>query len=316
MSFKEQERALFDLLFDESLRQQFKRDKKQALKNYDLSPAELHDFSAIRCDALSMDADMRKQLLLSQFSNLLPLSFSLVSSLPDGITLLQGLIDSRVMKSSSAQRLVLFTQKLCHEVESGFSSDFNSALEKQNLLNIIATELAMAISAADLKQDLLAESHQTQIPIYYEEEHENWQNKPLQLAQYVSANTINQPYSQLKKKLCPKNGTALWRHLKDHPLPVFLREESMAIDDGRLLVSKACVTEDSSLDPVVDHITVELVMGFAPMFQYIDGTMSVLTMLKHLVDAGAPETLLNSVKSGFYQLLQCGMLVLEPAETS
>ena len=115
----------------------------------------------------------------------------------------------------------------------------------------------------------------------------------------------------LKKQLCPKGGSLLWRHLQDHPLPRFLCEEILSLDDSRLLISRADVTHSSLQDPVIDHVTVELGGGFAPMFRHIDGTMSVAQMLAHLRNAGANEILCNSVKNGFYQLIQCGMLILK-----
>ena len=44
MSFEEQERALFDLLFDNVIRQQFCKDPVAALIDYDLDEAEIADF--------------------------------------------------------------------------------------------------------------------------------------------------------------------------------------------------------------------------------------------------------------------------------
>ena len=51
MSFIEQERALFDLLFNAELREAFLSKRCAALSSYALTPQELADFEMIRPDA-------------------------------------------------------------------------------------------------------------------------------------------------------------------------------------------------------------------------------------------------------------------------
>lgn len=312
MSFKEQERVLFDLLFDDVFRQNFSKNSALALTNYNLTDQEKSDFHGMRLDALAMDVDMRKRLILAQISNLLPLSFSVVSSLQGGLRLLQGLITVGLMKVAPHKRLNAFSAVLITEVEAlSVSEYFHSSQERKAVLAVLATEAGLANTASLLKQALLNDHYLADVPSYYEEDDPSWLDQPVQWADYVCTHTLNQPYMHLKKKLCPVSGTALWQHLSDNPLPAFLREEALMQDDGRVVVSKACVTHHSEVDPVVDHITVELSLGFAPMFAYIDGSSSIADLLQNLVEAGAPKPLITSVKSGFYQLMQCGMLKIE-----
>lgn len=93
MSFEEQERALFDLLFDNVIRQQFCKDPVAALIDYDLDEAEIADFDEIRPDALVLDAKMRRNLLLTHICRAFPISFAIVSSLNDGRSLLKSLVE-------------------------------------------------------------------------------------------------------------------------------------------------------------------------------------------------------------------------------
>ena len=310
MSFCEQQRVLFKLLFDQELQQAFIADKKKALAGFDLTAQEQQDFMTVRTDALLMDASMRRQLILSQFAKLMPLSFSLISSIENGIALLNEAINVQVMSEAAEKRVLTYAAQIKQAIAHHSIAVFATEQERQAFENILALEVAMLTSAAELRQKQLAGLYVEITPEFYEEEDALWQNTRLDLAPFVAANVINQPYMHLKQKLCPKQGSALWRHLQVNPLPGFLREDELAVDNGRLLVSRATVTHASDIDPVIDHITVELGLGFAPMFSYIDGTMTVTQMLQQLLHAGAPDALCDSVKSGFYQLLQCGMLVL------
>jgi len=81
MSFIEQERAMFDLLFDTELRSAFNSNNSNTFSEYDLSAKEISDFDVIRKDALEIDAKMRVSMVLSYLCKQYPLSCSVVSSL-------------------------------------------------------------------------------------------------------------------------------------------------------------------------------------------------------------------------------------------
>ena len=89
MSFEEQERVLFDLLFDHKLRERFCEGSVTALSEYNLSEKERNDFDGIRPDALELDANIRADLLLSHFCRAFPISFSLFSSFNGGLDILK-----------------------------------------------------------------------------------------------------------------------------------------------------------------------------------------------------------------------------------
>jgi len=116
MSFREQERALFDLLFDQSLRENFCKDSTNAFSDYELDDDELNDFKEIRPGALELDASMRGYLILTHICRQFPVTFSLVSSLQNGIDLLQGLINLQTMRCHPTERATVFaSQKLIYE---------------------------------------------------------------------------------------------------------------------------------------------------------------------------------------------------------
>ncbi len=59
MSFDQQEKAMRDLLFDQTLRERFAKQGVQALSAFELTEEEKNDFLTIRVKALNVDAGMR-----------------------------------------------------------------------------------------------------------------------------------------------------------------------------------------------------------------------------------------------------------------
>ena len=305
MSFKEQERALFDLLFNKVLRERFCSEGLVALTDYGLDPAEQDDFSKIRPDALVLDVDMRVYMILTHICRAFPLSFSLVSSLTAGNDLLKSLVDVKTMRKKPSERATTFGTRLREKL-----TDIDSviATEKTLIIAILEAELGMALTSASLKHEILENN---EIP---DKEHallrRDWADKPVKLAAYVSAALIPQSYAQLKKALCPCADAHLWKHLSRTPLSNSQRKKVLQQEDPRLLVTRAYVARLSSCEPMVEHKTAELSQGFAHLFQYVNGTNSVEQILAQLKNAGAEEKMLQGVRSGFQQLVETGMLEL------
>jgi len=304
MSFAVQEQLLFDLLFDRDLRERFGRDPIAALASYDLDESERRDFAVIRPDALELDATMRAGLILSQFCRTFPLSFSMVSSLSNGIDLLRQLIDTQTMRTPPLERLTTFGVRL-KDILSG--QDVGSNREKALSISIMEAELGMAWTSAALRREVLNGNPVPESPAAIITD---WLQRPVRLASFVSAAIIPGSYQQLKNALCPSMGAELWRHLNRQPLTVEQRRQVLQVNDPRILVARAVVSHASRCEPTVEHCTVELSEGFAPLLQHVDGKGSVNAILVQLRQAGAPEPLLNSVQAGFRQLLENGMLEL------
>lgn len=302
MSFAEQERVLFDLLFDSELRENFSRQGVEALSAYALDDAERRDFSVVRSDALEMDARMRRDLLLTHVCRSYPVSFAVVSSLPGGLDLIKGLIDTETMRSPPLERLVVFGRRL------------RDSLARQGLVNeaelprtaaIVEAELGMSWTAAALKGEMLsggeAPNDSGTVPV-------DWCEHPVCLGDYVSASILPGPYDELKSAFCHAGDTQLWNYLKQSPVSKTQRRRILDRENPRLLVLRATVKHKSLCEPVVEHRTVELSEGFAPLLQHIDGSTAVDKLLQQFSQAGADEKLLAGVKAGFRQLYENGML--------
>jgi hypothetical protein len=302
MSFEQQERVMFDLLFDSKLRNQFCEDQVRALANYDLDEAEQGDFNTIRPDALQLDAAMRADLVLSHLCKSFPISFSIMSSLPNGLDVLKQLIDTTTMTSASIERATVFGNRLREQYATfSFASDKEQAIA----MAILEAELGMAWTSTSLKQVVLAKGLEIEINAVLGDD---WLEKPIKLAAYVCAAIIPQSYLQLKKVLCAVSDDCLWRQLNNTPLSVSIRKKTLLTEDPRLLVVRGYISRSSQCEPAVDFKTVELSEGFAPLFQHVNGTVGVAEILSQLSQIGAQEQMLQGVQSAFKQLLDYGML--------
>ena len=302
MSFEQQESVLFALLFNRELRDRFCQDRTHALRQYDLDESELEDFKAIRPEALQLDAAMRADLILSHICKSFPISFSIIASFPKGLDVLKQLIDIDTMRSKPIERATVFGNRLGQNYsEFAFSSDQERAIAKA----ILEAELGMAWTGASLKQVVLDNGD---IPNNNVELDQDWINKPIKLAAYVSASVLPQSYAKIKQRLCKVEDDCLWRHLNKTAPSVSLRKKTLLTEDPRLLVAQAQVCRVSKCEPVIEHITMELSEGFAPLFQHVNGSMSVAQILEQLKLIGAQEQMLHSIQTAFQQLLEAGML--------
>ena len=304
MSFEEQERALFDLLFDNVIRQQFCKDPVAALIDYDLDETEIADFDEIRPDALVLDAKMRRNILLTHICRAFPISFAIVSSLNDGRSLLKSLVDTQTMCANSLERPTVFGRRLRDELAK---FTFDAHTDQALIIAILEAELAMALTGASLKKEVMDSGQEPgeSLPIA-----KDWSSRAVKLAAHVGAAIIPQPYAELKRAFCNVSDAQLWTHLGHSPVSKTLRNKVLKNEVPRLLVIRARISHMSLCEPTVDHQTVELSDGFAPLFQHINGSMSIDQILAQLKQTGAPEQILQGVRAGFLQLLEHGMLEL------
>lgn len=298
MSFIEQERALFDLLFNAELREAFLSKRCAALSSYALTPQELADFEMIRPDALAIDADMRSQMILAQLTRSYPMSMSLLSYLESGLESAPSWINVALMQAPPRQRPLIFGQAMAAWLKQ---YRFNSRAEKKLILSIQEAELSMAWTAA--KPLTPRPDIQSTLP-------PDWAQHPIRMAEHLSAALLPLPYHELKQQLCSVADSQLWRELNKQPTPSAVIEELLAHTERHLLVALACI-EDGVCDPVTHHRSLVLNEGFAALFQHINGHNSVVEILMQLTQAGASHRIVHSVKAGFEQLLQQGMLELE-----
>jgi hypothetical protein len=302
MSFQEQERALFDLLFDSSVRENFCQDSLAALYQYDLNEEERNDFVVIRPDALELDAKIRADLLLSHFCRAFPVSFSIVSSFENGLDVLKRLIDVETMRTVTIDRATLFGRRLGESLNT-FS--FDAVDEQVKVSAILEAELGMVWTSASLKREILDNG---ELYIKSSQLDQNWSNKNIKLAPYVCAAIIPVSYEKLKHSFCSDLNCDLWRNLSKKPIVASRRKKILEKDDPRLFVARAQVRHISRCEPTIDQKTAELSEGFASLFQHVNGTVSVDYILAQLKQIGAQNQMLEEIKSTFQQLLESGML--------
>ncbi|NOG61405.1 MAG: hypothetical protein HND53_12950 [Proteobacteria bacterium] len=302
MSYQEQERALFDLLFDNTVRENFCKDSIAALYQYELSEDELNDFNEIRPDALELDAKIRADLLLSHLCRAFPVSFSIVSSLDNGFDVLKELIDVETMRTATIDRATYFGRRLGESLQR-FS--FSSTNEQAKVSAVLEAELGMAWTSASLKREVLENG---QLHIKSPQIAGDWSNKNIKLAPYVCAAMIPESYEKLKNLFYSESECDLWRSLCKKPFAASKRKKILEKDEPRLFVARAHVSHMSQCEPTIDQKTAELSEGFAPLFQHVNGTVSVDYISEQLKQIGAQEQMLQSIKATFKQLLESEML--------
>lgn len=296
MSFIEQERALFDLLFDADLRAEFIQHSTAALNRYALSPSEREDFLSIRPDALAIDAQMRRSMVLAQLTRGYPMSMSLLSYLANGLRSAEDWINPALMQAPPRQRPLLFGQAMAAWLKQ---YHFASSAQEKLISSIQEAELSMAWTASNADTAPALQK----LP-------EHWPQQPIRMAEHISAALLPMPYHELKQQLCPVPDAQLWRHLNKQPLLPTAIDELLGKTHQHLLVALACVEDEPVCDPQTHHRSVVLNEGFAALFQHINGHNSVAEILIQLSQAGASNKIVLNVKTGFQELLEQGMLKL------
>lgn len=299
-NFANQERLLFDLVFNDKVRQLFATQPQKLFANYQLSTQEQADFIGINPHALALDVRVRVDLILSQWCRSLPLTFSLVSSLSNGLALLKQLVDSQTMLQAPNDRIVYFATRLRQQLIAQPQIDLQ---ELSLLVAVLDAELGMASTSRLLKQAVINEQEIATT----QSEPFNSQAK-ITIADYVSASLLPLPYQQLKQALCPCSGAELWRSLNKQPLSAKQRQQLWTQGEAHLFVAKAKVAMPSPCEPSIEHNTAELAEGFANLLSHVDGSMSVDDILQQLQQIGATPLLLTNIQQGFKLLWERGMI--------
>lgn len=302
MSLQEQERAMFDLMFDHELRERFLQKPQQALSTYELDEQEKADFLVIRPDALQVDAKMRVFMIMGQLCQELPLTCAIASAFEGGIDKLKSMVDVQLMSTHVRERAAVFATAVRDWLaEQRVESEHLHAM----ILAVVGAEIAMAWSSASLKKAILAgEKLDTKAPPVPG----NWAQQPASLVPFVCAVIVPQSYALLRQQLTPGDSEALWSCLTQSPVDMQQLILVLQNEDPRLMVSRAITGDLEHCDPTISQQTIELSDGFASFIQHMNGQYSVEFILQQLKLAGAEDDMLTGVKSGFYELFKAGML--------
>jgi hypothetical protein len=299
MSLEEAERALIDLLFDESLRGAFFKDR--SLSAYALSDEERADFAALSEVGLELDASMRRDLMLARLARHFPLSFSIASALPGGLALVRRLVGPAYARAPRASRTARFGESLRDELsELSFATDRERAFS----LAFVEVEVAMAWAAARLRELALAGESQPEPACVLPED---WAERPLVLAPHLCVAVLPRSRAALATELCPVGPDQLWARLEHAPLPPLRLATVLASEAPRLFIARAVLLRASRCEATVEHVTMELSDGFAPLLRALDGKRSASALLARL--SSAPASTIDAVRAGLRTLLERGMLV-------
>jgi len=308
MSFAEQERALFDLLFDQPLRDDFCARSAAALSDYQLTATERADFKRIRPEGLMVDVALRADQILVHLCRQFPLTFSLVSSLSNGMELLRKLVNRQTMLQLPEDRATQFGLQLQEQLEE-LVADCDPTLQVM-LGASLATELGLTWTSAILKKQPPADqtsAENTRIPDTKMTD-SYWIDRPITLAAQVAATLLPQPYTVIKEQLCPVDSIQLWAHLSKNPLTQPKIKTALNTKQPSLFISRAYFSKITPCETQVGQVTLELNDGFAPLLQQIDGKNSVNQIIEQLVDIGASDSIVAGVKTGFKQLLESSII--------
>lgn len=306
MSLADQERLLFELLFDDAFRARFAAEGAAVLAESGLDAGERADFEALRTDALEIDARMRRSMVLSQLCVTYPLTFAIAVTQSGGLEQLHALVDVRTMRTPAIERAVVFGRRLREALDEADEDDAVGT----GLRTILETELGMAWTAASVRREMLDVGRAPSAPAAFGDD---WLDVPVRVTAFVSASILPAPRAALREALCPVPDRELWRWLtQDSARPSEAAvAEVLGRDEARLLVARAEIDRPSRCDPTASHRTVELSEGFASLVGHANGGYSVRSMLDGMQASGADARLLTSIEAGFRELCDAGML--EPA---
>lgn len=305
MSLVEAERALIDLLFDEGLRNAFAREGVAALSGYALSDDERADFAGVNVRGLMLDARMRRDLMLARLARTFPVSFAVSSALSGGMALLARLLGPSYVRASRATRTAQFGESLRDALGT---LSFPDERTRAFAMPFVAVEVALAWSSARVREQALAGAESAEpvsraLPA-------RWEQRALRLAPNLCVAVLPRPYAAVKAELCPVEVEQLWARLEKTPLPERRLRQAFAEESPRLFVGRAVLVRASRCEATVEHVTLELSEGFAPLLRALDGRHSADTLLQKLASAAAPPRTLEAVRAGLGALVERGMLTL------
>lgn len=306
MSLQDQERALFDLLFDRDLRARFGAEGTAALSSYPLSRAELHDFTQVRFSALETDARMRVYMLLAQLCRELPVSFALAAAVPGADAQFRQLVDRELLDVPVSLRAATYGERLMDWLHA----EMDSVHLQAQVIALVGAEVAMARGGGALRQldgDLSANwGAPPALP-------EAWSALPASIAPHTCAVIVPQPFDRVQDALCPVAPEDLWRHLDRQPTTSDQLEAALATEEPRLLLACHFLTRPERCVPLLSRKRVEVSTGFAPLLRYLDGRNCIDDILGQLERSGATADMLPGIAAGFEELCRSGIVRLQEA---
>jgi len=132
-------------------------------------------------------------------------------------------------------------------------------------------------------------------------------NVPLSWHRHAAVQNLPLSYWLLYENLVSVELTKLWRYLKQDPILPEQRLDLLAqIDENssRLLMIKPKLSFLSLTDSLIDIQLLELIDGFSPLLNQINGQRSLHSVLARFAEEGADDSVLEQVKQGFQRLYE------------
>lgn len=306
MSLQEQERALFDLLFDRELRARFGTEPNAVLSGYELDRAERADLAGVSHAALNTDAKMRVYMLLAQLCRELPLSFALASGLAGAGDAFRDLVDRELLDVPVALRAAEYGRRLMDW--AGIELQGHGELQAQ-IIALMGAETAMARSGGALRQlgdtTTAPDSGDLDLP-------EDWIRLPGSIAAHTCAVIVPLPFDHALERLCPACPDDLWRTLDQQPVALAQVGQVLQAEEPRLLLARHFLQHAERCVPLLSRRRIEVSPGFAPLLRYLDGRNRIADILRQLEHSGATGDVLPAIRAGFEELCRAGIIVLHP----
>lgn len=302
MSLKAQENVLFELLFDDDFREEYSQNAASALSLYGLTSDEVNDFLPLRLDALELEADVRKRMILSQICSQAPLSIAMLSSFENGLDIAKKIIKPFIVRAIVSERCSLFLQQLIFlKDELLFFNEQDQILFTQ----ILKLELCFA---KQLSHSNLHHLRQCKDDEDNAAKNSNIEcDKALVLSPLLGVNYLPLSYWQIKKELCAVDSHLLWRELQETPILIEQRLglfTAMSEDSSKCIISLARLLQSSPTDPKTDLHIIEMIDGFLPLLNKVNGERSLNDILQLFESAGASADMIQKVIQGFETLFQ------------
>ena len=300
MSFLAQEQVLFELLFDDDFREEFQSDAVSALSLHGLSELEIKDFLPLRVDALALEADVRKRMILSQICVQIPLSTALLSSFEEGLNCLKISLKSFIVRAPISERAALLMQQLIFSLDD---MPFFNEQDKTLLRQVFELEHCFAKQLSRQHIETLT----TPLVNIRTESEALPRHKAISLSPLLGVTYLPLSYWQLKQELCSVEPQLLWRELQNNPVLIEQRVSlfsSMTTESSKCIISLPRLLSASETDATFDLHIIEMIGGFLPLLNKVDGTRSLDDILQLFSSAGASESVIAQAEQGFQTLFK------------
>ncbi|MCK5881603.1 MAG: hypothetical protein KAG18_06975, partial [Sinobacterium sp.] len=250
--------------------------------------------------ALALEADVRKRMILSQICVQIPLSTALLSSFEEGLNCLKISLKSFIVRAPISERAALLMQQLIFSLDD---MPFFNEQDKTLLRQVFELEHCFAKQLSRQHIETLT----TPLVNIRTESEALPRHKAISLSPLLGVTYLPLSYWQLKQELCSVEPQLLWRELQNNPVLIEQRVSlfsSMTTESSKCIISLPRLLSASETDATFDLHIIEMIGGFLPLLNKVDGTRSLDDILQLFSSAGASESVIAQAEQGFQTLFK------------